>query len=116
MRETKKRRKSLTPSERKIIRAKTAGRCHVCGGSLGRKWAADHVLARCRDGNDETDNFLPACNSCNRLRWHYKPGRLRKILALGVYMAKEMRDRTELGNLVRARFNHRKRNSRTRRK
>ena len=109
-------RKALTPAQRKIVRDKTAGRCHVCGGLLGKKWAADHVLAQCRGGDSAVDNFLPACAMCNRLRWHYKPGRVRKILALGIYMAKEVRDRTELGNLVRAKFNHRKRQSRIRKK
>lgn len=109
-------RKSLTPAQRKIVRAKTAGRCHVCGGLLGRRWVADHVLAHCRGGDCEVDNFLPACAICNRMRWHYKPGRVRRILALGIYMAKEIRDRTELGNLVRAKFNRRKRLSRKRRK
>lgn len=112
----KRSRKSLTPAERKIVRAKTGGRCHVCGGVLGKGWSADHVLAHSRGGDHAVDNYLPACGVCNRLRWHYKPGRVRKILALGIYMAKEIRDGTELGNLVREKFNHHKRQSRMRRK
>ena len=114
--QSKRLRKPLTLAERKIVRAKTGGRCHVCGGLLGKNWCADHVLAHCRSGDHAVDNYLPACTICHRLRWHYKPGRFRKILALGVYVATEIREKTELGNLVRARFNHRKRPSKLRRK
>lgn len=116
MPQDKKTRKSLTPAERKLVRAKTGGRCHVCGGSLGKRWSADHVLAHCRGGRHAVDNYLPACGVCNRLRWHYKPGRVRKILTLGIYMAKEISDATELGKLMRAKFNDRKRQARKRRK
>jgi 5-methylcytosine-specific restriction endonuclease McrA len=116
MPQVKRARKALNPGERKIVRAKTAGRCHVCGGLLGKGWTADHVLAHCRGGSGVVDNYLPACATCNRMRWHYPAGRFRKILALGVYMAKEIREGTELGKLARAKFNHRKRQSRLHRR
>lgn len=45
-RATRPARKLLSVSERKQILAKTAGRCHICGGNIGKlAWHADHVLA-----------------------------------------------------------------------
>jgi tRNA U54 and U55 pseudouridine synthase Pus10 len=42
----KARRKALTKAERREIKNKTGGQCHICGGEItGDDWEADHVLA-----------------------------------------------------------------------
>ena len=42
---TKRTRHILSAAERREILAKTAGRCHICGGAIEGAWQADHVLA-----------------------------------------------------------------------
>ncbi len=90
-------RTSPTPAERRIIAGKTGSQCHVCGKRLGTGWHADHVRAHHLGGECEADNYLPACRTCNRLRWHYTSQRIRKIIRLGVYMLKEIENGTDAG-------------------
>ena len=59
---------SLTRKQRERVRAKTGGTCHVCGGTLGSDWQADHVVPHHLGGAHVEDNYLPACRVCNRLR------------------------------------------------
>ncbi len=108
-------RKSVTAKQRKAIRAKTHGRCHICGGPLGEKWTVDHVIPHKRGGKCSEDNFLPACRICNGLRWHYDPKRIRRILRIGLYMYHEMRKETKLGLAVAERVRERKRRTKERR-
>lgn len=101
--EPKPKRQALTPKQRDVVYKKTKGHCHVCGVSLqGKRWQADHVVPHSRGGKSTVDNFLPACVRCNRMRWHYNARQLQRILRLGVYLNKEMKDRTRLGKQVRA--------------
>ncbi len=93
-------RSSLTPSMRERVRKKTHGRCHVCGGPLGEKWQADHVLPRHRGGLHREDNYLPACWTCNRVRWHRSSKIIRRILLLGTYMLPQLKRKTEFGREV----------------
>ena len=94
-------RRSLTATERKQIYQKTQGHCHICGMSLtGQSWGADHVVPHIRGGANDINNFLPACVTCNRLRWHYNARRLKKILRLGVYLNKEIDKKTPLGRQI----------------
>ncbi|MDZ7654258.1 MAG: HNH endonuclease signature motif containing protein [Burkholderiaceae bacterium] len=67
--------------------AKTAGRCHVCGGPIeGLNWHADHVLAHSGGGAHSVDNYLAAHPICNNYRWDYLDEEFREILRLGVWL------------------------------
>ena len=90
-------RRSLSKAERTEIYKKTKGRCHICGGPLGNKWTADHVIPHIRGGKHSLDNYLPACPICNRLRWKWGPKKIRKILRLGIYANGEIDRNTTLG-------------------
>ena len=63
--------KKLTKSERETIYDKCFGRCAYCGIKLEYKdMQVDHVKPLRLDGEDEIQNMLPSCRSCN----HYKRG------------------------------------------
>ena len=65
-------RRSLRPSQRGAVLAKTGSRCHICGGKIkGKEWSADHVFAHSQGGQHVLDNYLPAHNLCNTYRWFY---------------------------------------------
>ena len=62
-------RRRLTRAERESILAKTHGHCAYCGNPLDYKdMQVDHIEALRRGGEDDIENMLPACRSCN----HYK--------------------------------------------
>ena len=48
-------RQALSRKERGEILAKTAGRCHICGGAIEGKWEADHVFAHAGGGAHRAD-------------------------------------------------------------
>lgn len=90
-------RSALTAADRVNVRRKTGGTCHVCGGPLGARWQADHVVPHKLGGQATIENYLPICKECNRLRWSHSPEVIRLILRLGVYAKNEIRHETELG-------------------
>jgi 5-methylcytosine-specific restriction endonuclease McrA len=95
----------LTAEQRKIIHAKTGGKCHVCGKDvLIDKFEADHVKSHSSGGTSVTDNFLPACRTCNNYRWHYLPEEFQWILKLGIWARTEIANNTGLGESMAARF------------
>lgn len=95
---TRPARKISSASERKQILAKTAGRCHICGGNIGKlAWHADHVLAHSAGGAHSADNYLPAHALCNNYRWDYSPEEFQQILKLGVWTRTQMERRTRFG-------------------
>lgn len=108
-------RPSLSNTERKRVKAKTGGRCHVCGGSLRGKWYVDHVRPRARGGPDREDNYVPCCGICNGARRHRRSRTIRKILQLGAYLLPELKRRTALGKEVVALFTERRKKNRMRR-
>lgn len=62
-------RRRLSKSERQKIYDKYNGHCAYCGCELGYKdMQVDHVIPLRRGGDDDIENMLPACRSCN----HYK--------------------------------------------
>jgi 5-methylcytosine-specific restriction endonuclease McrA len=91
------RRRTLSASERSIIFQKTGGFCHICGGELDSHWTADHIKPFAKGGDNSLDNFLPACNSCNRLKWHRSPEAIRFIMQIGTYANWEIEQDTGLG-------------------
>ena len=103
-------------SARKIIFEKTGGLCHICGGELGAKWAADHVKPAAIGGRSTTDNFLPACHTCNRLKWHRTPETIRLIMRLGIYARKQIQHDTPLGRKLVKLFDAKEKSNLLRRK
>jgi 5-methylcytosine-specific restriction endonuclease McrA len=92
---------SLTAAERVQVLAKTAGRCHICGGKVEEeRWQADHVIAHSAGGAHEVDNYLPAHSICNSYRWAYLPEEFQYILKLGVWARAQIERGTTLGNNV----------------
>lgn len=99
------RRIALTPDEREIVLAKTAGRCHVCGGQIvDSKWHADHVLAHSGGGVHSVDNYLPAHPTCNNYRWDYLDGEFQEILRLGVWLRTQIENDSPFGRAAAAAF------------
>ena len=93
------RRRTLGTKQRKKVLEKTAGRCHLCGGWIGRneRWQADHVLAHSSRGRHSIDNYLPAHRLCNKYRWDYSAEQFQWILKVGVWAVSEMRRETPVG-------------------
>lgn len=96
---------ALTKQQRQIIHDKTDGRCHVCGREVSvAEFEADHVKTHSSGGTNVTNNFLPACRTCNNYRWHYLPDEFQWILKLGIWARTEIAKDTRLGNLMAAAF------------
>lgn len=93
-------RKSLSRSERQDIFAKTAGRCHICGGIIEGDWEADHVFSHSLGGQHEAANYLPAHPICNNYRWFYGTEEFQWILKLGVWLRTHIEKETALGRLA----------------
>jgi len=94
---------------------RTKGHCHFCGDELvlhkyGCKdltdlegaWESDHIIQKGKGGSKEAENCLPACVRCNRLRWHRKGKELRDLIFLGLVAKNEMKNKTNLGNMIKA--------------
>jgi hypothetical protein len=84
----KPKRVSLSSRQRHVILAKTASRCHICGGLIKdrEKGDADHVFAHAQGGVHSMDNYLPAHSLCNNYRWNYSAEELQWVLKLGVWL------------------------------
>jgi hypothetical protein len=92
-------RKSLTPAQRIEVLAKTAHRCHICGGNMSAtaSWHADHVLSHSDGGAHSIDNYLPAHSLCNNYRWDYSAEEFQWILKIGVWARRQMESGSALG-------------------
>lgn len=119
-----KRRKTITPAEKREAWKKTGGRCHICGrvlvfdarrGQKG-KWHIDHIVSVKRGGKDKVKNFLPICLICNRLKWFFKGRNMRKILQFGVIALRESERKTDLGRGIRKLYLQRLNQNQARRK
>ena len=84
--------------------AKTAGRCHLCGGEVAEHWTADHVLAHAGGGHHAVDNYLPAHGRCNGYKWAYSPEEFQWVLKIGVWARRQMEFDSDLGNAMVSRF------------
>jgi len=95
----------LTKADRGKVLAKTAGRCHICGGIINADdWQADHVLAHSTGGAHSVDNYLPAHSICNNYRWHYDAEEFQWILKLGVWLRTQIERGTTIGEEVGEKF------------
>jgi len=90
-------RQPLSRADREVILAKTAARCHVCGGKIQGRWHADHVLAHSAGGEHITDNYLAAHPICNNYRWDYLPEEFQEIMRLGVWLRTQIEKETRIG-------------------
>jgi 5-methylcytosine-specific restriction endonuclease McrA len=97
-------RKPLTKPERDAILAKTAGRCHICGGAIEGAWEADHVFAHAQGGAHAIDNYLPAHPLCNNYRWYYGTEEFQWILKLGVWWRSQVEHEDPLASRLAERF------------
>jgi hypothetical protein len=110
------RRQALSAKDRAIVLAKTASRCHVCGGKVVARWQADHVLAHAGGGQHAVDNYLPAHALCNNYRWDYNSEEFQWILKIGVWARRQMETRSGFGAaLLRAFFDYDRRREARRR-
>jgi hypothetical protein len=94
------RRQSLSAKDRATVLAKTAGRCHLCGGEVIDRWTADHVLAHAGGGQHAVDNYLPAHGLCNSYRWAYSPEEFQWVLKIGVWARRQMETDSALGQTM----------------
>jgi hypothetical protein len=79
------RRQALSAQDRATVLAKTASRCHLCGGKVVERWTADHVLAHAGGGHHAVDNYLPAHGLCNGYRWAYSAEEFQWVMKIGVW-------------------------------
>jgi hypothetical protein len=99
------RRQSLNPRQRAEVLAKTAGRCHICGGAVEVRWEADHVLSHSDGGAHAVDNYLAAHRLCNNYRWDYSSEEFQWVLKIGVWVRHQMEvDNTQFGSEMLRRF------------
>ena len=97
LRQSRPKRRALSPTDRSRVFEKTEGRCHVCGGSVDGAWQADHVMAHSRAGAHSVENYLPAHRLCNNYRWDYEPEEFQLILKLGVWARTQIERGTRRG-------------------
>ena len=96
---------SVPVSQLKEVYAKTAGRCHICGGAVeGTAWQADHVLAHSAGGVHAADNYLPAHSVCNNYRWDYSAEEFQWVLKIGVWARLQMEKDSTFGEELLRRF------------
>lgn len=96
--------KRLGSKARSLVYAKTGGKCHICGGDLGERWQADHVLAHSAGGGHSEANYLPAHATCNNYRWDYLAEEFELILKLGVWSRTQIEKGTKAGRQIEALF------------
>jgi 5-methylcytosine-specific restriction endonuclease McrA len=98
-------RRKLSPAQRQVVLQSTAGRCHICGGIIGKEnWHADHVLSHSGGGLHALDNYLPAHAICNNYRWDYTADEFQQILKLGVWLRTQIERRTTVGREAAKRY------------
>lgn len=97
----------------KSIFDRTCGHCHFCGDplvfskyapkrdeDLNGAWEIDHVVQKGKGGSKSSDNCLPTCVRCNRLRWHRKGDDLRELIFLGLIAKDEIRKESDTGRVL----------------
>jgi 5-methylcytosine-specific restriction endonuclease McrA len=103
----------MREEEFRNVFARTHGHCHFCGdpivfvkrgwsAELNGHWEVDHVVQRDKGGAKNSENCLPACTRCKRLRWHRTGPNVREVLFLGILARKEVRKGSDLGQKLMA--------------
>jgi hypothetical protein len=96
----------LRGNEKSLLKIflKTQGYCHFCGDAidferrgwaadLAGRWEVDHVIQKAKKGPLDSDNLLPACTRCNRLRSSKSGPSLRRVLFMGLIARDEAYER-----------------------
>jgi len=105
----KRKRKVFSKLERQKIFEKTKGSCYSCGMPLDiNKMQIEHIIPFSRGGSDEDHNLLPSCRKCNMYRSNYSPHNIKFMLEVGYALIHEIRNETEIGNLINDFLNNRK--------
>jgi 5-methylcytosine-specific restriction endonuclease McrA len=87
-----KTRKRISTVDRKLVLKRDHYICGYCG--LRKKpnsLAVDHIIPVAYGGHHGVENFVTACRSCNRRKWHFGPrekGAPRLIMYSGRKVAK----------------------------
>lgn len=92
----KKKRKSYSQEERKIIYDKANGCCELCGKKLKfENMTIDHVMPLSMGGVDELDNLQASCLACNQFKSNILPDEFHKrITEIFMYqMEKKHKDK-----------------------
>jgi len=99
--EPKSKRRALSSADREEILGRTRGRCHLCGGVIGKgAWDANHVFPLALGGKQGLENYLPAHRSCNGARWHLRPKEMVQVLKLGAWLRSEIERGTPIGKMA----------------
>jgi len=88
---------ALTKKQRKLVFAKSGGRCWYCGCELPEKgWHADHYNAVYRDTcglgkpqHDTLDNIVPSCAPCNLFKKVFSVEEFRAEIQQQVHRARK---------------------------
>ena len=67
---------------KKMVFAKTDGRCWYCGARFEKERCMDHVIPRSLGGGDVIDNLVPCCRSCNSTKGPRSVEYLRKVIRM----------------------------------
>lgn len=75
---------------KKIIYARSGGRCQICGCKLPfEKMSIDHIIPLAKGGDDLMDNLQCACKVCNVIKQDFLPGDFyEKIVEIYWYQTK----------------------------
>ena len=95
----KRRRKAWSRAQREEIIRRTAGRCYSCGLNMvpSDDWWVEHIIPHSLGGSDQPDNLLPSCRLCNFVRSNHSPEYVRRMLALGSALLREVDRNSQLG-------------------
>lgn len=67
-------RKRFSDIERKVVYAKTKGRCALCGKFMDYdSFTVDHIVPLAKGGTNNMDNLQAACYVCNRIKQDILP-------------------------------------------
>lgn len=70
----KKKRKTYSKQERKIIYDKSNGRCELCGQRLSlENMTLDHIIPISMGGKDDMNNLQASCFACNQFKGNILP-------------------------------------------
>lgn len=94
----KKKRKTYSKKERKIIYNKSNGRCELCGQRLSlENMSLDHIVPLSIGGEDSMDNIQASCFACNQFKSNILPDAfMERIIKIFLYqMEKQHKDRVK---------------------
>lgn len=87
----KKKRKTYSREERKIIYNKSNGRCELCGQRLSlENMTLDHIIPLSMGGKDDMENLQATCLACNQFKSNILPDDfMEKIIKIFLYQTEK---------------------------